>query len=47
MSSKTTYITIGVVCLLLGAGGFWLYQEQHRSGVDITIGGRGVSIQQR
>lgn len=47
MSSSMKYLAIAVVCLLLGAGGFWLYQDQNRSGIDISVGGRGVTIQQR
>jgi hypothetical protein len=42
----------GLLLLLLlaaagGAFGYWLYQEQNRGGIDITVGGRGVSIRER
>ena len=47
MSTNATYLSIAIVCLLLGAGGFWLYQDQQRSGVEISIGRQGVSIEQR
>ena len=32
---------------LIGAGAlaYWIYQEQHKSGVEINIGPRGVTIE--
>jgi hypothetical protein len=37
------------VALMIGAAvlGYWLYQDRQRSGFDITVGGRGISIQER
>ncbi len=40
-------IIVGVVCLVLGAGGFWLYQNQTRSGVELSVGGSSVRIETR
>ena len=47
MSTNARYLALGLVCLLLGAGGYWLYQDQNRPGVEISIGCQGVSIEQR
>jgi hypothetical protein len=32
----------GVVAL-----GYWVYQDRQRTGVDISIGGRGITVQER
>jgi hypothetical protein len=40
-------VLIGVACLALGAVGYWFYQEQNKSGIDVNIGGRGVTIETR
>lgn len=47
MSRNLLFIVIGVVGIGAGVLGYWLYQEQHRSGVDINIGPRGVTVQER
>ncbi|MBP0466539.1 hypothetical protein J5Y09_21600 [Roseomonas sp. PWR1] len=47
MNRNLIIIVVGVLGIGAGALGYWFYQERHRSGVDITIGGRGVSIQER
>jgi len=47
MNRNTVFVVIGVIGIAIGVFGYWLYQEQHRSGVDIRIGPGGVSIQER
>jgi len=47
MPTNAKYFAIGLVCLLIGASGYWLYQDQQRPGVEISIGRQGVSIEQR
>ena len=47
MSSNTLYFIVGA--LLAGAvgAGIWMYQDSQRSGVEISVGRNGVSIQER
>ena len=45
--SRTTTVAIAIACLLIGAGGYWLYQDRQRGGVDISVGRDGISIQPR
>jgi hypothetical protein len=40
-------IFIGVACIAIGAVGYWLYQEQNRSGVELSVGGRSITIETR
>lgn len=47
MNRNLLFIAIGVLGIGVGVLGFWFYQERHRSGVDISIGGHGVSIRER
>jgi len=47
MNRNLLFIVIGVVGIGAGVLGYWFYQQQHRSGVDISIGGHGVSIRER
>lgn len=47
--SKQNMLMLVIAALGIGAGvlGYWLYQEQHQPGVDIRIGGNGVTIRER
>lgn len=47
MNRNMLLIAIGVIGIGAGALGYWFYQDRQRSGVDITIGGHGVSIRER
>jgi hypothetical protein len=47
MSRNLLFIMIGVLGIGTGVLGYWLYKEQHRPGVDISISPRGVTIQER
>jgi hypothetical protein len=41
------YLLIGALGIGAGAFAYWLYQEQHKSGVEINIGPRGVTIEEK
>ena len=47
MSSNALYFVVGA--LLAGAigAGIWAYQDSQRSGVEISVGRNGVSIEGR
>lgn len=47
MRNNTTILAIALVCLVAGAAGFWLYQERNRSGVEVSVGGRTLSLETR
>jgi len=47
MSRNLLLALIAALGIGAGALGFWLYQERHRPGVEITIGGHGVSVRER
>jgi hypothetical protein len=40
-------LCIGAACIVIGAVGYWLYQEQHRNGIEVSVGGRGITIETR
>ena len=45
MNRNAMVVMISIACLAIGAGGFWLYQSQNRSGVELSVGGNSVRIQ--
>lgn len=47
MSRNLLYPILGVLLIAVGALGYWAYEQQNRSGVDITVGGRGISLETR
>jgi hypothetical protein len=47
MSRNLLFAVIAALGIGAGALGFWLYQERQRTGVEITIGGHGVSVRER
>lgn len=47
MKSNTTTIIIAVVCLAAGAAGYWFYQEQTRSGIEVNVGERSMTLETR
>ncbi|WP_372618718.1 hypothetical protein [Falsiroseomonas sp.] len=47
MNRNLLLIVIGVLGVLAGGVGYWLYAEQQKSGVEINVGPSGVSIQER
>jgi hypothetical protein len=36
-----------MMVLGVAALGYWVYQDRQRTGVDISIGGRGITVQER
>lgn len=47
MKQNTMFLFVGAACVALGAAGYWLYQEQNRSGVEVSVGGRSITIETR
>lgn len=47
MSRNLLYPVLGVLLIAVGALGYWAYQEQNRSGIDLTVGGRGITVETR
>ena len=47
MNRNLLYVLIGALGIGAGAFADWLYQEQHKSGVEISIGPRGVTIEEK
>jgi hypothetical protein len=47
MKFNTTTILLAVALIAIGAAGFWIYQEQTRSGVEVNVGGRTMSLETR
>ena len=46
-TTMTRTILFVVIGIAVGAAGYWFYTEQHRPGVEISVGRDGVSIQGR
>jgi hypothetical protein len=47
MNRTTTIALVGILGVALGVGGYWLYRDQNRSGIDLNVGGRGITIETR
>jgi hypothetical protein len=47
MNRNTAYLVIGVLAIAVVAFGYQLYQERHKTGVEISIGDRGISIDKK
>jgi predicted negative regulator of RcsB-dependent stress response len=48
MNRNIAALVIAVLAVATGVLGYQLYQERHqKSGVDISIGGRGISIEKK
>ena len=47
MSSNTLYFMVGALVAGLIGAGIWMYQDSQRSGVEISVGRNGVSIEGR
>ena len=47
MNKNSTIILVGIFGIVLGVGGYWLYKDQNRSGIDVNLGGRGITIETR
>jgi hypothetical protein len=40
-------ITAAVLLVALGATGFYVYQQQNQSGIELSVGGRSLTIETR
>ncbi len=47
MNRNAAYLVIAVLALAAVVLGYQLYQERHKSGVEISIGNRGISIEKK
>lgn len=47
MKDHVFYLFGGAVLIGVVALGYWVYQDRQRAGIDISIGGRGITIQER
>ena len=47
MTRNLLYVLIGALGIGAGTFAYWLYQEQHKSGVEINIGPSGVTIEEK
>ncbi|WP_211875849.1 hypothetical protein [Plastoroseomonas arctica] len=47
MRNNAVILTVAIVCLVAGAAGYYFYQERHRSGVEVSVGGRTLSVETR
>lgn len=45
MTRNVLMLCLVVACIAIGALGYWAYQEQHRSGIELSVGGRSVVIE--
>jgi len=47
MNRNTAYLVIGVLAAAVVVISCQLYQERHKTGVEISIGDRGISIEKK
>ena len=47
MSKNFTIALVAILGVVLGIGGTWLYLDQQRSGIEVNLGERGISVQTR
>ena len=43
--SNSLYLVVGALLVVIAVGGYYFYQEQHKTGVELTIGGKGISVE--
>ncbi|MBW6399930.1 hypothetical protein KPL78_18870 [Roseomonas sp. HJA6] len=46
-NSNALYLLVGAVIAGVIGAGIWAYQDSRRSGVEISVGRHGVSIEER
>jgi hypothetical protein len=39
------YLIIGILAAIIVVGGYFFYQERHRSGIDVNVGDGGISVE--
>ena len=44
-SNNSLYLIIGVLLVVIAVGGFLFYQERHKSGIDVEVGAKGISVE--
>jgi len=47
MTRNMTIILGALAFMAIGAGGYWLYQDQQRNTVGVNIGGRSITLETR
>jgi predicted negative regulator of RcsB-dependent stress response len=47
MNRNTMIIVIGVLAVAVAVLGYQVYQERHKTGVEISIGNSGISIEKK
>ena len=47
MTRNTTIILGALAFIAIGAGGYWIYQDQQRNTVGVNIGGRSITLETR
>ncbi|WP_211864075.1 hypothetical protein [Neoroseomonas soli] len=47
MKPNGLYFVLGVLVAAAIGAGVWIYKDRQRGGIDISIGGGGVRIEQR
>jgi hypothetical protein len=47
MNSNVLYVVIAVLLVAAGALSYQVYNDRHKSGVEIEVGKNGLSIQQK
>lgn len=47
MNKNSIIAIVGILGVVLGIGGYWLYQDQNRSGIGVSVGGRSITIDAR
>lgn len=46
-NSNALYLLIGAVVAGMIGAGIWMYQDSQRSGVEISVGRHGLSIEEK
>lgn len=47
MNRNMMVIVIGVLAIAVAVLGYQVYQERHKTGVEISIGNSGISIEKK
>lgn len=47
MNNTALLVTVAVLAAALGAAGVWIYQERSASRVEVTVGGRSLTLETR
>lgn len=47
MKNNSTLLVVGALVIIASAVGYWVYQDQQKAGIDITVGGSGITVRER